>query len=99
MSTNDSFNQCFYDLREAIDAPNPDVELIRLRMNIYASQLRMPIKREMIQRTAHSGHRYRAQLWNMGTSIYLGQFDSIEERDAAVEAAKARRAMGLPVKL
>ena len=46
-----------------------------------------------------SGARHRAQIWDRGTSIHLGNFDTVEERDAAVEAAKARKAMGLPVKL
>lgn len=99
MPTTHTFNQFFYDLREAIDSPKPDIELIRLRMNIYASHLRMPIKREITERRALGGPRYRAQIWANGTVVYLGQFDSIEERDAAVEAAKARRSMGLPVKL
>lgn len=50
-------------------------------------------------RPVRSGAKHRAQIWANGTVVYLGQFDSIEERDAAVEAAKARKAMGLPVKL
>lgn len=99
MSTTDTFNQYFYDLREAIDSPTPDIEVIRLRMNIYASQLHMPVKREMAQRTTHSGAKHRAQIWDRGTSIHLGNFDTTEERDAAVSAAKARKSMGLPVKI
>lgn len=99
MSTINTFNQCFYDLREAIDAPTTDIELIRLRMNIYAAHLRMPVKRGMVHRTPLGSPRYRAQIWADGTVVYLGQFDNIEDRDAAVSAAKARKAMGLPVKL
>lgn len=46
-----------------------------------------------------SGAKHRAQIWANGTVVYLGQFDSIEERDAVVAAAKVRKSMGLPVKL
>lgn len=42
--------------------------------------------------------RYKAQVWHNGYSVHLGVFDSIEARDAAVQAAKDRRAIGLPLK-
>jgi hypothetical protein len=50
-------------------------------------------------KTTRAGPKQRAQIWANGTVVYLGQFDTIEERDAAVEAAKMRRSIGLPVKL
>lgn len=42
--------------------------------------------------------RYKAQVWHNGYSVHLGTFDSLEARDAAVQAAKDRRAIGLPLK-
>lgn len=42
--------------------------------------------------------RYKAQVWHNGYSVHLGTFDTIEARDAAVQAAKDRRAIGLPLK-
>lgn len=44
--------------------------------------------------------RWRAVVWDAERclTVHLGVFDSVEARDAAVQAAKDRRAMGLPLK-
>lgn len=42
---------------------------------------------------------YKAQLWHEGKNVYLGSFFTPIEAHAAVQAAKLRRSMGLPVKL
>lgn len=44
--------------------------------------------------------RWRAVVWDAERclTVHLGTFDSIEARDAAVQAAKDRRAIGLPLK-
>jgi len=42
---------------------------------------------------------YKAQLRHEGKNIYLGSFYTPVEAYAAVQAAKLRRSMGLPVKL
>jgi len=44
---------------------------------------------------------YRAFLWdsNLGRSVHLGTFSTLEEKQQAEEAARQRRAMGLPVRM
>lgn len=42
--------------------------------------------------------RFKAQLWHKGYTVHLGMYNSPEARDEAVEQAKARRAIGLPIK-
>lgn len=44
--------------------------------------------------------RWRAVVWDSERclTVHLGTFDSIEARDAAVQSAKDRRAIGLPLK-
>lgn len=46
----------------------------------------------------HDGPLFKAQLWHAGRCVHLGYFPTIEARDAAVTDAKARRALGLPIK-
>lgn len=44
---------------------------------------------------------YRAFLWdsNLGRSVHLGTFSTLEEKQQAEEAARQRRAMGLPIRM
>ena len=42
--------------------------------------------------------RFKAQLWHKGYMVHLGMYNSPEARDEAVEQAKSRRAIGLPIK-
>lgn len=41
---------------------------------------------------------YKAQLWHEGRNVYLGSFYTPVEAHAAIEQAKFRRSMGLPIK-
>ena len=43
--------------------------------------------------------RYRAAVWANGQSLHLGYYYTEELRDQAVSEAKARRDIGLPVRL
>lgn len=41
---------------------------------------------------------YKAQLWHEGRNVYLGSYYTPVEAHAAIEQAKFRRSMGLPIK-
>lgn len=43
--------------------------------------------------------RYRAQLWHEGKPVHLGYFMTEQVRDEVVSEARARRNMGLPIRL
>ena len=89
----------------AWDAPHPTLPLradgtpwpfrtaeLRARVTPEPRQLR-----DMRRATAR---RYRAVVWDPVrlASVHLGFYSSEAERDAAVTAAKARRALGLPLR-
>ena len=53
-----------------------------------------------MRRSVRGQRRFRAVLWDpiCCSAVFLGSFDTQEERDAAVNEGKARRALGLFVR-
>ena len=59
-----------------------------------------PEPRQLRDMRRATAKRYRAVVWDPVrlASVHLGFYSSEAERDAAVTAAKARRALGLPLR-
>lgn len=59
-----------------------------------------PEPRQLRDMRRATAKRYRAVVWDPVrlASVHLGIYSSEAERDAAVTAAKARRALGLPLR-
>ena len=59
-----------------------------------------PEPRQLRNMRRATAKRYRAVVWDPVrlASVHLGFYSSEAERDAAVTAAKARRALGLPLR-
>ncbi len=67
----------------------------------WAVRQMLKLRQEQAGRMRWTGPRYRAVVWDSQQSmaVYVGTFKTEAERDAAVQAAKVRRAIGLPVKM
>lgn len=81
------------------DPVKPPIELFKPLTLAQALDLYPEYEYKPIKRVRGAPRYYKAQLRHEGKNIYLGSFFTPVEAHAAVQQAKARRAIGLPVKL
>ena len=88
----------------AWDAPHPTLPLRAdgTPWPFRTAELRARVTPEAqpMRRSVRGHRRFRAVLWDpiCCSAVFLGSFDTQEERDAAVNEGKARRALGLFVR-
>ena len=85
--------------REPVEPVKPAPDLLKPLTLTQALDLYPDYEYKPRKRLRGAPRHYKAQLRHDGENIYLGSFYTPVEAHAAVEAAKARRAIGLPVKL